>query len=67
MAVETRVAPRISELEEPRKGVSLWQDAWRRLLRNRMAVVSLIFGVILVILALFADTALIVAIPHDME
>ena len=67
MAVETRAAATVvSELEEPRKGVSLWQDAWRRLLRNRMAVASMIFVVILVIFALFADTALIVAIPNAL-
>jgi oligopeptide transport system permease protein len=67
MAVETRTAaPVVSELEEPRKGVSLWQDAWRRLLRNRMALVSMFFVVMLVIFALFADTALIVAIPNAL-
>lgn len=64
MTVQTTTAPVAFELEEPRKGMSLWQDAWRRLLRNRMAVAGLIFGVILVVCALFADTTLLIAIPN---
>ena len=35
--------------EAPEKGTSLWQDAWRRLRRNRMAVVS---GGMLLVMAL---------------
>jgi oligopeptide transport system permease protein len=40
-------------LEEAKriKGVSLWQDAWKRLKRNRMAMASLVFLVVLVVLA----------------
>jgi oligopeptide transport system permease protein len=34
---------------------SLWRDAWRRLLRNRAAVVSGVFVIILIIVAIFAD------------
>ncbi|MCP3694835.1 MAG: ABC transporter permease, partial [Planctomycetaceae bacterium] len=34
------------------QGVSLWQDAWRRLRRKRIAMLSLGFLVVLVILAL---------------
>ena len=64
MTVETKVAPAVVELDKARKGVSLWQDAWRRLLRNYMAVAGMIFCVILVILALFADTGLLIAIPN---
>ncbi len=37
------------------RGVSLWQDAWHRLVRNRMAVAGLIFVGILVFCALTAD------------
>ena len=37
------------------RGVSLWQDAWHRLLRNRMAVAGLIFVGLLVFCALTAD------------
>ena len=33
------------------KGTSLWRDAWRRLRRNRMAVVS---GIVLVAVGLLA-------------
>ena len=37
------------------RGVSLWQDAWRRLLRNRMAVIGLVFVAILVFGFITAD------------
>jgi oligopeptide transport system permease protein len=35
-------------------GRSLWQDAWRRLLRNRAAVVSAVIMAIITLLAIFA-------------
>ena len=38
---------------------SLWQDAWRRLLRNRAAVVSGIFLIIVIVFAIFADDGII--------
>lgn len=34
---------REEEVQFAARGVSLWQDAWRRLLRNRMALAGLIF------------------------
>ncbi|MEW6566858.1 MAG: ABC transporter permease [Chloroflexota bacterium] len=37
------------------RGVSLWQDAWRRLLRNRMAVAGLLFIGVLVFAYATAD------------
>ena len=37
------------------RGVSLWGDAWRRLLRNRMAVAGLLFVVLLIFAAITAD------------
>ncbi|MFL2871105.1 MAG: ABC transporter permease [Pirellulaceae bacterium] len=42
-------------LEEARsiKGTSLWQDAWKQLKRNRAAMVSLVFLVLLAVLAFF--------------
>ncbi len=66
MTVRSSAAPAVIELEEARKGVGLWGDAWQRLLRNRAAVAGMIFSAILVICALFADTALIVAIPNAL-
>jgi len=38
MAVAMQEPP--VEMPEPEAGTSLWRDAWRRLLKNRMAVVS---------------------------
>ncbi len=43
-------APPASVPAAPEKGSSLWSDAWRRLKKNRLAVVSAVF---LVLLALF--------------
>lgn len=42
-------------LEEARsiKGTSLWQDAWKQLKRNRAAMVSLVFLILLAVLAFF--------------
>ena len=47
------VAKYASLLDEARalKGVSLWQDAWRRLRRNRAAMISLYFLITLFVLA----------------
>lgn len=43
---------RLLEDAENIHGVSLWQDAWRRLRRNRTAMISLIFLILLVITTL---------------
>ena len=45
-------------LEEAKriKGISLWKDAWRRLKRNRPAMVSLVFLILLSLLALLTPT-----------
>ena len=37
------------------RGVSLWQDAWQRLLRNRMSLVGLLFIALLVFCFITAD------------
>ncbi len=58
MAVERRDS-RASEWEFTRPPESLWRDAWKRLLRNRAAVVSGIFLIIVVVFAIFADDAII--------
>jgi ABC-type dipeptide/oligopeptide/nickel transport system permease subunit len=37
------------------RGTSLWQDAWRRLLRNKLAVAGGITVILLCLIAIFAD------------
>jgi len=37
------------------KGTSLWMDAWKRLRRNRMAILGLIVIISFILLAIFAD------------
>jgi oligopeptide transport system permease protein len=46
---------REEEAQFAERGVSLWQDAWRRLLRNRMAVAGLLFIGLLVFCFITAD------------
>lgn len=46
-----------------RPAESLWRDAWRRLLRNRLAVVGGIFIIVVALAALFADDWFIRALP----
>ena len=45
--------PQTGEVALPKKGVSLGQDAWRRLRRNRLAMVSLATLITIVLLAFF--------------
>jgi oligopeptide transport system permease protein len=48
-------AKRREEEQFAERGTSLWQDAWQRLLRNRMALAGLIFIGILLFAAITAD------------
>jgi oligopeptide transport system permease protein len=50
---------RAAEWEFTRPPESLWRDAWRRLLRNRAAVVSGIFLIVITVVALLADDSFI--------
>jgi oligopeptide transport system permease protein len=50
---------RAASFELARPAESLWKDAWRRLLRNRAAMLGGIFIVIVLVAALFADDGLI--------
>jgi oligopeptide transport system permease protein len=43
-----------NQFDQPIRGVSLWLDAWRRLKKNRMAVVGLVLIVLYVIVAALA-------------
>lgn len=55
---EEAVKARSAAAELARAPESLWRDAWRRLLRNRAAVVSGVFVLVLIFVAIFADDAL---------
>ena len=45
----------------PRTSRGLWRDAWRRLLRNKLAIAGVIFIGFMVLVAIFAD----VLSPYD--
>ena len=54
--------PAVADAQAPRRtSRGLWQDAWRRLLENRMAVAGLVFIVVMILVALLAD----VISPYD--
>ncbi len=58
MAEKISASQRRKKQEEERfvgRGVSLWQDAWRRLLRNRMALAGLLFAALMLFCFITAD------------
>ena len=60
MAV-TSAAPEAGAFEITRPPRSLWGDAVRRLMRNKMAVASVIVILLMVLIAIFAP----IIAPHD--
>jgi len=57
----TALAQGIELTMPPRRQASLWGDAWRRLIRNRMAVLGGMIVLLLLLVALLAD----VIAPHS--
>jgi len=55
------------ELPEPEAGTSLWRDAWRRLLKNRMAVASGIVLLLVGLLTLLAPVLPGVSAPNTQD
>jgi len=51
MAVDISVSPRVAAPPKTQKGRSLWYDAWRQLIRNKLALAGLIFIVVLAVLS----------------
>jgi oligopeptide transport system permease protein len=47
--------PKVNELNQPIKGVSLWKDAWRRLKKNKLAMFGLVMVIIYSLVALSAS------------
>lgn len=60
-----KVAGPVVKLESAQKGESLWSDAWRRLIRNRAAMLGLIIIVANILIAIFAP--LIAPYPFDLQ
>ena len=48
------IAADLDHLRESRKGVSLWQDAWKRLKKNKMAMVGMVVVAIYAVISLSA-------------
>lgn len=51
----TRIARPGAQLARSRPSASLWNDAWRRLRRNRAALAGLVFIIFLLFIAIFAS------------
>jgi ABC-type dipeptide/oligopeptide/nickel transport system permease subunit len=60
-ALEASSPPAVAGAPAAARGTSLWRDAWRRLLRNRLAVAGGVTVILLCLLAVFAD----VVAPHS--
>jgi oligopeptide transport system permease protein len=65
MAVALQEPP--AEAPEPEAGTSLWRDAWRRLLKNRMAVASGLVLLLVGLLTLLAPVLPGVPKPNTQE
>jgi oligopeptide transport system permease protein len=48
-------SPGVAKISIPLKGESLWLSAWKRLLRNRLAIMGIITILISIVVAVFAD------------
>ena len=48
-----------------RKQASLWGDAWRRLIRNKLAVIGLVIVISFTVIAVFAPSLLLIANPKS--
>lgn len=51
----TTAAQTVDLSAPPRRQASLWGDAWRRLLKNKMAIAGGVVVVLLILVAIFAD------------
>ena len=47
-------AAEIAQLDERLRGESLWMSAWKRLIRNRLAIIGLVIIALNIVIALFA-------------
>ena len=61
MTTITTTTPRLNLSSSPGSGSSLWRDAFYRMARNRAAVISAFFLLVLVLAAVFAE----IIAPHD--
>lgn len=52
--IKTENNEMVNELNQPVKGVSLWMDAWRRLKKNKMAMLGMVMMIIYATLSLSA-------------
>jgi oligopeptide transport system permease protein len=66
MSAQVAAQKLAGEIDLSKPPESLWRDAWRRLLRNRLAVIGGIFIILVVVTAVFADDG-IIAWAFDRE
>ena len=51
---ETTTKEKVDDPSQPIKGVSLWKDAWRRLKKNKMAMIGLVVVIIYMLFSILA-------------
>ncbi|MBI9101512.1 MAG: ABC transporter permease [Spirochaetales bacterium] len=54
MSTTDKAAVQVNELNQPVKGVSLWQDAWRRLKKNKMAMGGMFLIIFYIVVSMSA-------------
>jgi oligopeptide transport system permease protein len=54
MSVEEKNKTALNEFDQPVKGVSLWNDAWKRLKKNKMAMFGMYVVIFYILISVFA-------------
>ena len=62
---DARQSTGVQSLKHYEQGESLWQDAWKRLRRNKPAVIGLVVIIAWILIAIFAP--LLAPKPYDLQ
>jgi len=65
IAEQQPIASPIPKLEKPVRGESLWQDSWKRLRRNRAALIGAVIILGAILMAIFAPV--LAPFPYDKQ
>ncbi len=66
MSAEENNKTALNEFDQPVKGVSLWNDAWRRLKKNKMAMFGMYVVIFYILISLFAPVLPIYSFKHQI-
>ena len=66
MSAEEKNNTALNEFDQPVKGVSLWNDAWKRLKKNRMAMFGMYVVIFYMFISIFAPVLPIYSFKHQI-